>query len=190
MFTRLQSPRRRHYHHKDQPCWLPLSDGKMNGFGSPSSDKIESCERSLHFPASQGWPLKQWMCSSSLPSFARFSPQYLKELIISFNRLDQASRIQSTIFFLESAFKFPASVCWCMSSLIHWSCNSVTFDLKVSSNTSGAWINLVHPPVMTTWSTLNSLNSFFTASVILHWYESHTSRRRLKENAPTTLYPR
>ena len=67
------------------------SEEEMNRFtASLSSTKIDSWDFNFCLPASQGCTFfKQWIKSSSVPSFASFKPQHLNNFIMC--SLDQAS---------------------------------------------------------------------------------------------------
>ena len=87
------------------------------------SSRTDNCDFSCWRPAWQGsFGLKQWILSSSDPSFARFSAHDLNDsTITSFERAAHDSNIHWTIFFLGGGFMLPASVYWCTPSAIQWS---------------------------------------------------------------------
>ena len=144
----------------------------MNGFtASLSSTQIDRWEFSFCFPAVQGCPFfKQWIKSSSVPSFARFKSQHFNGFIMfSLGSWDQASNTDSVILFLERGFIFTPSVNWWTPSLSHWSYNLVILALNgLFQHASDAWIYFVHPPGMITLSRFISFKSFLTLPVIWH----------------------
>ena len=82
------------------------------------SSRTDNCDFSCWRPAWQGsFGLKQWILSSSDPSFARFSTHDLNDsTITSFERAAHDSSIHWTIFFLGGSFMLPTSVYWCAFS--------------------------------------------------------------------------
>ena len=133
------------------------------------SSRTDNCDFSCWRPAWQGFfGLKQWILSSSDPSFARFSAHDLNDsTITSFERAAHDSNIHWTIFFLGGGFMLPASVYWCTPSAIQWSYFVPMNSLKgLFQHTSGAWIYFVHPPGTITRSELLVLTASLTLSIM------------------------
>ena len=123
------------------------SEAEMNRFtASLSSNKIESWEFSFCLLALQGSPFfKQWIKSSSLPSFTRFKPQHLNNFIMFYlDSWDQASITHSVILFLDGDFVFPPLVKWWTPSLSHWSYNLVILTLNGLFQHTGEYILCTH----------------------------------------------